>query len=414
MFNNNRLWLKRTLAGVLGLGILITGPISASAATSTDELIRQLQTQIATLTQKLNELKQAQAAVNTAQTDALGTLALVGDLREGMTSDEVALLQSVLANDPSIYPEGKITGYYGFATRQAVMRFQKKHGVSGTGYAGPMTKKLINEILRDINMSRDDDDEHENNGKSDIAHKFCVPASQFGSKGWKKHFKEIPSSRIYVCRNKWNDRPNHPATTTPPTGDTAAPSLTAIGVTNITNTSAIVTWTANEATADRVYIATTSPVATTSAFVTRTSLLSGTRSLNLTGLLPSTLYRFIVRSDDAAGNIAYGAEGAFTTLVTPDTTAPVLSAISAAGTSSTTANVIWTSNEPATSKVYYGTTTPLATSTAFTMTNSALITSHATPLTGLTASTTYYVIVSSADASGNTAEGGQISFTTGM
>lgn len=91
---------------------------------------------------------------------------------------------------------------------------------------------------------------------------------------------------------------------------------------------------------------------------------------------------------------------------TPDTTAPVISSVSATSTASTTATVSWTTNEAASSKVSYGTITPLsltATSTLM-VSNASMVTSHSLGLTGLTASTTtYYYVVESTDAASNKA-----------
>jgi len=56
-------------------------------------------------------------------------------------------LQTMLAKNKEIYPEGKITGYYGDLTVQAVKRFQIKYGVEQTGIAGPITRSKIMEIL---------------------------------------------------------------------------------------------------------------------------------------------------------------------------------------------------------------------------------------------------------------------------
>jgi len=98
---------------------------------------------------------------------------------------------------------------------------------------------------------------------------------------------------------------------------------------------------------------------------------------------------------------------------TPDVLTPVISSVSASSTASTTAAIIWTTNEAATSKVYYATTSPLsfATTTLF-VASSTLVTSHSLNLTGLTASMTYYFAVESKDAANNTATSSQQSFVT--
>ncbi len=57
-------------------------------------------------------------------------------LSQGMTNEEVRILQTLLAKDPSIYPEAKITGYFGSLTLQAVQKFQIKYGIAAKGSAG--------------------------------------------------------------------------------------------------------------------------------------------------------------------------------------------------------------------------------------------------------------------------------------
>ncbi|MEK7130928.1 MAG: peptidoglycan-binding domain-containing protein [Patescibacteria group bacterium] len=73
-------------------------------------------------------------------------VALTKTLKLGSENSEVKSLQQALAQDKTIYPEGKATGYYGTATRNAIKRFQKKYGIEQTGNVGPLTRKKLNEI----------------------------------------------------------------------------------------------------------------------------------------------------------------------------------------------------------------------------------------------------------------------------
>lgn len=101
-----------------------------------------------------------------------------------------------------------------------------------------------------------------------------------------------------------------------------------------------------------------------------------------------------------------------TATTTPDTTAPIISNISATPTT-TSALVSWTTNEVANSKVLYATTSPVVgAGNVLAVENASNVTSHSLMLTGLTASTTYYYIVISKDAAGNTATSTQGSFVT--
>lgn len=69
-------------------------------------------------------------------------------LKLGVTTKEVTRLQTILKKDPSIYPEGLVTGYYGPATDKAIKALQIKEGITTAGSAvygllGPATSKAL-------------------------------------------------------------------------------------------------------------------------------------------------------------------------------------------------------------------------------------------------------------------------------
>lgn len=77
------------------------------------------------------------------------------DLKLNSQGKEVEELQGCLAKDPEIYPEGKITGFFGSLTKEAVIRFQEKYAKEilepwgfkkGTGLVGETTRAKLNEI----------------------------------------------------------------------------------------------------------------------------------------------------------------------------------------------------------------------------------------------------------------------------
>jgi peptidoglycan hydrolase-like protein with peptidoglycan-binding domain len=73
--------------------------------------------------------------------------ALTRELGMGDDGDDVTRLQVFLAADPSLYPEGKVTGYYGSLTTSAVRRFQAMYGISQVGRVGPQTLAKLNELM---------------------------------------------------------------------------------------------------------------------------------------------------------------------------------------------------------------------------------------------------------------------------
>ncbi|MFH1451376.1 MAG: ABC transporter substrate-binding protein [bacterium] len=81
------------------------------------------------------------------------------DLKLGAQGQDVRDLQECLSNPetggPEIYPEGKITGFFGSETKSAVIRFQEKYAAeilspqgfkSGTGIVGESTRAKLNEL----------------------------------------------------------------------------------------------------------------------------------------------------------------------------------------------------------------------------------------------------------------------------
>ncbi len=87
----------------------------------------------------------------------------ISDLRVGMRGAEVRRLQQCLALNPAVYPEGKITGYFGPATKRAVIRFQEKYAniilapwgfIKGTGRVGITTRKKLNKICGQVSEEK--------------------------------------------------------------------------------------------------------------------------------------------------------------------------------------------------------------------------------------------------------------------
>ncbi len=92
-----------------------------------------------------------------------------------------------------------------------------------------------------------------------------------------------------------------------------------------------------------------------------------------------------------------------------DTTAPVLSAITASNVGDTSAVIGWSTDEPATSQVEYGIDTLYGSQSPFA---GALVTGHSVTLTGLSPGTLHHYRVLSVDGSGNPAASDDQTFTT--
>ena len=196
--------------------------------------------------------------------------------------------------------------------------------------------------------------------------------------------------------------------------DTTAPIISGIIATD-TDTEVTISWITDEIADSELFVSETTPVDEEDGDTLSDSDDSDVllHELELNGLDPETTYFGFVRSTDPAGNTATSDEFTFTTDAAPDETPPVLSDI-ASVVGMTSANVTWDTDEAATSKVFYGTVTPLdvnAVSTGM-VESGLLVTNHDVLLVGLTADTTYYVIIESEDASGNATQSTEFSFTT--
>lgn len=89
------------------------------------------------------------------------TILLSSKFGVGMSSEEVKVLQTLLAKDPEIYSEKDISGFYGEETIRAVQKFQKKYNLitsgtpdtTGFGLAGPKTREKISEVFASSSSS---------------------------------------------------------------------------------------------------------------------------------------------------------------------------------------------------------------------------------------------------------------------
>jgi len=353
----------------------------------------------------------ARAELRAQERTDRAALKFLRSLSRGMSGDDVRDLQELLAQDPDIYPASLITGFFGRLTEEAVRKFQKKHGIEQVGIFGPKTtarllalfvdRVLPPGIIRRLGQVFSSTTPgvgavtvcHKPAGASPQTIVIAVPA--LGA-----HLAHGDTAGVCAGSNT--------GTTTP---DTLAPTLSSITASSVTHQSATVSWTTNEAATGKVYYGTTTPLVLGTAQTLSSASLLVNHSFNLTGLGAATTYYFVVESKDASGNTATSSQQSFATASTPDTTAPVISAISAIP-ASTTASVSWTTDEAATGKVYYGITNPLDLVTALTMSDATLVTSHVFGLSGLAASTTHNYVLVSTDASGNTATTSQQSFVT--
>jgi peptidoglycan hydrolase-like protein with peptidoglycan-binding domain len=91
---------------------------------------------------KLNELYYYEEQLSSPSYLSFST-----ELKFGDNGQEVRDLQTTLAKDSEIYPEGIINGEYGYLTRRAVERFQEKYNLEKTGNIDVKTLSKINQVF---------------------------------------------------------------------------------------------------------------------------------------------------------------------------------------------------------------------------------------------------------------------------
>lgn len=182
---------------------------------------------------------------------------LTRPLELGMTHPEVGTLQTFLATDATIYPQGLVTNYFGFLTKAAVSNFQSRNGIDAVGRVGPITLAAINAQMTGGVTS----DLTEGAGKV---------------------------TRIGVPQ----------------------PILSMVNVVYTSN-SATLTWNSNAIATARVFYSTTWPfMYVTAPSVTSTAGAGYAQSVTLNNLQSNTRYYFVVESLDGQGNFSWSANGA--------------------------------------------------------------------------------------------------------
>lgn len=205
-----------------------------------------------------------------AQVASAQTAVITAQAGPGSSGTHVRNIQAYLAANPTFYPQGLITGYYGPLTQAAVQRFQAFYGIvssgspSTTGYGrvGPMTLAKMNSLI-------------------------LGGTSGGGST----------------------------------TGDVSAPYISGVTV-NPSSAGATVTWFTNEPSTDRLYYDTT-PIRFFEGDINSDGflVLSGqsasvsadmatSHSGMISGLVPNTTYYYLIVSKDAAGNVSISLPGA--------------------------------------------------------------------------------------------------------
>jgi peptidoglycan hydrolase-like protein with peptidoglycan-binding domain len=257
---------------------------------------------------------QAQTTSSPNVNEFLAQLQILRQLRQGMSGEDVKMLQEILATQPDIYPEGLVTGYYGALTSKAVKKYQEKFGIAPVGEVGPLTRKKINEILA---FSVNATSTATSTAKGVKADCIKVPPGHLIAPGWlKKNGGAVPEvSTCMPLPPGIAKKLGRNASTTPPVLDVTAPVISQFVATSTTATTSILMWNTNEAASTKLVYGTSSPVLSSSA-TSSPKIVSGfslAHEVALTNLATSTTYYAVALSADMAGNVATSSQISFTT-----------------------------------------------------------------------------------------------------
>lgn len=172
-----------------------------------------------------------------------------------------------------------------------------------------------------------------------------------------------------------------------------------------TDTTATISWDTNFSSTSKLEYADESLATASTTTVLTNDTLVISHLFNLINLTPSTTYFFIISSTDGDDNTATSSEKTFDTKGAEepeDETPPVISNVNTV-TSTSTTTITWNTDEASDSEVEYAAQSLATASSTEKVDSGSLVTDHSIQLFNLTASSTYYFIIKSEDASGNTA-----------
>lgn len=169
---------------------------------------------------------------------------ITSQLELGSSGSQVTELQEFLAEDPSVYPKGIVSGYFGALTVDAVKKFQVKYGISPVGRVGYITMIKINTLNQNSSS---------------------------------------------------------------PYRDVNAPTMSNIHI-QLTADTATFTWNTSEPAASKIYFGTTYPFLYATAPTVYNTSYSTSHNLTLQALVPGRAYYYTLESVDASGNVTWTLE----------------------------------------------------------------------------------------------------------
>ncbi len=185
------------------------------------------------------------------------------------------------------------------------------------------------------------------------------------------------------------------------TASSAVSGISAVTISDVGLTSALVTWSTGSVATSVIHYGTTPDYG--SKVVDESESKTTQHTLRMPGLASGTLYHFRIAGVDASGESFTSDDYVFSTIKLPE-----IKDIEATTSNDGKVKVRWKTNVDADSIVVYGETTEYGLSTG----SGDLTTDHIVTISGLTGDSTYRFKATSRDSLGNRAESADLTFTT--
>jgi hypothetical protein len=180
------------------------------------------------------------------------------------------------------------------------------------------------------------------------------------------------------------------------------PIISAVAVSNVTSTSAVVNWVTDQPATSLVNWGSTTGYGMASL---PDPTLKTIHSVTLSGLTPNSVYDFDVVSANSAGTSSTSPNSTF---MTGAPAPPVISGVTASNLTGNSATISWTTDQQTVGQLNYGTTAAYG----FSQSATTLAMNQAVTLTGLTPGTTYYYQIIATTSAGTSSTASGYVFTT--
>lgn len=285
---------------------------SAPAVPTLADILQKLQDQEQLVAIQVADLRDQLDVINLKTT-------LVRTLKRGDSGDDVSKLQELLGNLPDLYPPEAsssdiITGYYGRETEAAVKKFQDQSGLKQTGILDQDTKSKLFELstnstadgvasnqLAPIDFSNVADLQ---NLQDQISQLVANEANDAAN---------ISDLQDQIAQINLAPSPAPQPASAPAPAPSPALSISSVQSSNITQSSATITWTTNNPSTSEVDYSLNSSLPSDQTGKVSSATMVTSHSISISHLSSATKYYYRVLSQDNTGSTASGAILSFTT-----------------------------------------------------------------------------------------------------